>query len=149
MNSDGFGDACSLGSIWLQQRGLGTNLADGGFGQFEWACIMAILFQGSGVSEKALLSKRYDSYQLFKATLQYLATTDFLTNPVVFSCDESVSSDQNHPMFFDGKRGLNVLFKMTKWSYHMVNFELENMYPIITDDPPVAARGEHNPTEFK
>lgn len=122
--SDAFGDACSLGSIWLQNRGLGTDLADGGFGQFEWACIIAILLRGGGVGGRPILSKGLDSYQLFKATLQYLAATDLTLNPFIVHSNDSELSDYKRPLFFDGERGLNILFKMTPWSYEMVKLEL-------------------------
>lgn len=118
-----FRDACVLGSIWLQQRGFGTDLADGGFGQFEWACVMAILLRGGGLKGKPVLSKGYDYYQLFKATLQYLAITDLMLNPLIFCSDHLDLGARKGPLFFDGIRGLNVLFKMTSWSYNMVVFK--------------------------
>ena len=122
--SDAFRAACSLGSIWLHERGLGTDLADGGFGQFEWACIVAILLRGGGMRGLPILSKGLDSYQLFKATLQYLAATDLILNPFIIHSDDSELSNYKEPLFFDGKRGLNILFKMTPWSYKTVKLEL-------------------------
>lgn len=125
--SNAFGDACSLGSIWLQQRGIGTGLADGGFGQFEWACIIAVLLQGGGVGGKPVLSKGFNSYQLFKATLKYLAATDLTVNPFLHS-DDIELGDHSYPFFFDLERSLNILFKMTPWSYKMVLLKLRMVH---------------------
>lgn len=118
-----FRDACVLGSIWLQQRGFGTDLADGGFGQFEWACVTAILSRGGGAKGNPVLSKDYNYYQLFKATLQYLAITDLMRDPLIVCSDHLDLGAHKHPLFFDGERGLNVLFKMTAWSYNTVIFK--------------------------
>lgn len=118
MQSDGFSDACQLGSVWLRQRGLGPE-----FGPFEWACTMALLMQGGGTKGKPILSRGYDSYQLFKATLQYLSLRDMVASPVFVHSDNITLIDHEGPMLFDGKRGMNVLFKMTPWSYATVKHE--------------------------
>lgn len=123
MYFDSFRDACVLGSIWLQQRGFGADLADGGIGQFEWACVTAILLRGGGLNGNPVLSRGYNYYQLFKATLQYLAITDLILNPLIIYSDYLHLDAHKCPLFFDGKRGLNVLFKMTAWSYNTVVFE--------------------------
>lgn len=117
---DSFRDACVLGSVWLQQRGFGTDLTDGGFGQFEWACVTAILLRTGGLKGKPVLSKSCNYYQLFKATLQYLAITDLMLDPLIVYSDHLDLGARKCPLFFDGKRGLNVLFKMTVWSYNTV-----------------------------
>lgn len=117
---DSFRDACVLGSVWLQQRGFGTDLTDGGFGQFEWACVTAILLRTGGLKGKPALSKSCNNYQLFKATLQYLAITDLMLDPLIVYSDHLDLGARKCPLFFDGKRGLNVLFKMTVWSYNTV-----------------------------
>ena len=114
-------DACLLGRIWLQQRGFGTGLAAGGFGHFELAATTAVLLQGGGAKGKPLLSTGYSSYQLFKATLQFLATRDLMQSPLLFQCNHDIQSDPDTPLFFDGPRGLNIFFKMTQWSYAMVS----------------------------
>jgi U3 small nucleolar RNA-associated protein 22 len=38
--ADDFRDACILGRVWLKQRGLGSRVRKGGFGNFEWATLM-------------------------------------------------------------------------------------------------------------
>lgn len=121
--SSSFGEACSLGSIWLQQRGFGASLANGGFGQFEWACMIAVLLRGGSPKGLPILSKGYNNYQLFKATLQYLAATDLIANPFLVDSDEISVKNNKCPLFFDGKRGLNILFKMSRWAYEKVFLE--------------------------
>lgn len=118
---DGYKDACLLGRLWLQQRGLGTGLAGGGFGHFEFAATMAVLLQGGGTNGKPVLSTGYSSYQLFKATLQFLAARDLVQSPLLFQCNHDIQFNPDTPLFFDGPRGLNVFFKMTQWSYAMVS----------------------------
>lgn len=120
VTSGAFRDACLLGSIWLRQRGFRTHLAGGGFGQFEWACTIALLFQKIDRKEKPVLSKSYNSFQLFKATLQFLAAKDLILDPLIIHFNDMSLVQQKTPMFFDGVRGLNILFKMTAWSYNLV-----------------------------
>lgn len=117
--SDAFRDACMLGAVWLRQRGIGSSIRKGGFGQFEWASIISLLMRG-GRADGPVLSTGYSSYQLFKATLQFLATTDMITSPFLLSSANLKLGRTDRPVFFDGSRGLNLLFKMSPWSYKMV-----------------------------
>lgn len=82
---------------------------------------MAVLLQGGGAIGKPVLSTGYSSYQLFKATLQFLAARDLVQSPLLFQSNYDIQSKSDTPLLFDGPRGLNVLFKMTQWSYAMVN----------------------------
>ena len=116
-HTGGFKNACILGRIWLRQRGFGGAIPTGGFGHFEWATLSALLLQGGGPRGQSVLSPAYSSYQLFKAVIQYLSTTDFITNPVLFQAPEVSVPSANIPIFYDGPRGHNILFKMTPWSY--------------------------------
>ncbi|KAI9707269.1 MAG: hypothetical protein M1836_000229 [Candelina mexicana] len=120
-----FREACILGRIWLQQRGIGRCLAEGGFGHFEWAVVSALLLRGGGPKGHNVLSHGYSSYQLFKATLQFLASRDLITEPLILKADHIRIPSADIPMFFDGGRGMNVLFKMTPWSYRLVNSSWE------------------------
>ncbi len=81
---------------------------------------MALLLRWGGLKGQPILFNGYSSYQLFKATLQYLATNDLVLKPFIIDSDHTVVGNNNYPLFFDGKRGLNVLFKMTVWSYNTV-----------------------------
>ena len=109
-----------LGSIWLRQRGLGASVKQGGFGQFEWAAITSMLFAAGAANDRPVLSSGYDYYQLFKAVLQYLAATDLIEKPMLFGSGELPVSGSDVPIIYDSVRGLNILFKMTSWSYKMV-----------------------------
>ena len=128
LQSDGFSDACCLGSVWLRQRGLGRD-----FGQFEWASTMALLMQGGGPKGKPALLRGYDGYQLFKATLQYLSLQDLVANPVFVHFDNITLVDHDRPMLFDGKRGINILFKMTPWSYATLKHEAGITLKLLKD----------------
>ena len=114
--SDAYRDACVLGRIWLRQRGFGGEICKGGFGNFEWAAMMALLLQPN--LGPAPLSLGYSSYQLFKAALQFLANKDLMKTPYLFQAS-NITSPKNVPcpLLFDGPRNLNLLFKMTPWSY--------------------------------
>lgn len=118
--SDAFREACMLGAVWLRQRGIGSSIKKGGFGQFEWASVISMLMRGGGRTGRPVLSAGYSNYQLFKATLQFLATTDLITSPIIISSANFKLDHTDHPVFFDGSRGLNLLFKMSPWSYRMV-----------------------------
>ena len=122
--SDAFGDACLLGNIWLRQRGFGATLTKGGFGHFEWACIIALLMQSGGAKGRPILSSGYSSYQLFKAVLQFLSTRDLILEPLFIQSNGLTMEDKTKPILFDGTRGHNILFKMTPWSYKMVCSEI-------------------------
>jgi len=133
LQSDAFTDACVLGSVWLRQRGLGTGLSNGGFGSFEWSCTVALLMQGGGLKGKPVLSRGYNSYQLFKATLQYISTKDLIASPVFVHSDGTSAIIKNEPALFDGGRGMNVLFKMTPWSYAMLRHEACHTLKLLSD----------------
>ncbi|PYI10490.1 Nrap protein [Aspergillus sclerotiicarbonarius CBS 121057] len=120
-NCESFRDACILGRTWLRQRGLSSSLYSGGFGGFEWTVLMSLLFEGGGPNGKPVLLKSYSSYQLFKATLQFLAGRD-LTSPLLFSATDIPFHD-GVPVLYDGKRGLNVLYKVAPWSYAFLRRE--------------------------
>ncbi|RAQ44003.1 pre-rRNA processing protein Utp22 [Aspergillus flavus] len=118
---DSFRDACILGRIWLRQRGFGSSFQQGGFGGFEWTVLMSLLFEGGGFNGKPILLKSYSSYQLFKGTIQFLAGRNLLTPLLLFASD--ISSPTGTPMVYDGKRGLNILYKMSPWSYSLLRHE--------------------------
>ncbi|KAL9129737.1 MAG: hypothetical protein Q9217_001895 [Psora testacea] len=128
-----FSDACILGSVWLRQRGFGTGLASGGFGPFEWACTMALLMQFDERNGRSVLSNGHSSYQMFKATLQYLSTTDLVQKPAVVKSDHNYFTKSNEPTLFDGARGLNILFKMTIWSYNALRQEANTTLKLLGD----------------
>ncbi|GKZ29680.1 hypothetical protein AbraIFM66950_006082 [Aspergillus brasiliensis] len=130
-NCESFKDACILGRTWLRQRGLSSSPYKGGFGGFEWTALMALLFEGGGPNGKPVLLKSYSSYQLFKATLQFIAGRD-LTIPLLFSATE-ISSPDGVPVLYDGKRGLNVLYKMAPWSYTFLRREANTTVRMLNE----------------
>lgn len=116
-----FKDAYILGRVWLRQRGLGGDISKGGFGHFEWAILIAFLLKGGGSKGHPIVSPGYSNYQMFKAIIQFLATRDLVASPLIFNAGEEVRiKDSKLPVLFDGSNGLNILFKMTPWSYKLV-----------------------------
>ncbi|KAI5919746.1 nrap protein [Camillea tinctor] len=134
---ESFRDACILGRTWLSQRGFGGDLAQGGFGQFEWAILMALLLQGGGRKGEAVLSPALHSTQLFKATLQYLVSTNFHKKPRALG-GRLVDIDtvlQSGPILYDSIRGINILFKMTPWSAASLMQQAVWSLAAINDNP--------------
>ncbi|KAI5283380.1 hypothetical protein KEM54_002173, partial [Ascosphaera aggregata] len=118
---------------WLKQRGFGSALSCGGFGNFEWAALTALFMEGGGLNGKPLLSPSYSSYQIFKTMVQFLASRD-LTKPLQISSPEKVSlPSSNLPVLFDGKRGLNILHKMSPWSYISLRHEARLTQRMLND----------------
>lgn len=81
---------------------------------------MALLLGKDDCKRKPVFPKGYNSYQLFKATLQFIAASNLCLEPLITGSESLEPVDQKGPVFFDGARGLNILFKMTEWSYRMV-----------------------------
>ncbi|KAK3618778.1 U3 snoRNP protein [Elasticomyces elasticus] len=130
---DGFRDACLLGGTWLRQRGFGGRLSAGGFGNFEWATLVALLLQGGGPSGKPILSEGYSSYQLFKATLQVLAMKDLAKSALVIGAGEAASIGDGLPMLWDAARTHNVLYKVTPWAYRQLRQDARTSLAMLGD----------------
>jgi U3 small nucleolar RNA-associated protein 22 len=132
--AEAFRDACILGRIWLKQRGLGGHMRKGGFGNFEWSALMALLLQpNAGIGAQAL-SPGYSSYQLFKATLQFLVRHDLSKKPFIFQASNiTIPKAETAPVIFDGPRGQNILFKMTQWSYSRLRLEAKATVDMLSD----------------
>ncbi|KAI0157085.1 Nrap protein [Hypoxylon sp. FL1284] len=132
-----FRDACILGRIWLQQRGFGSSLHSGGFGHFEWAALMALLLQGGGRKGEAVLSPSLHSTQLFKATLQYMATANLQKKPRVIGSDppDVDTLRQSMPILYDTARGTNILYKMTPWSINLLTEQAKWSLSAINNSP--------------
>ncbi|KAM7204276.1 Nrap protein [Naviculisporaceae sp. PSN 640] len=112
-----FKNACILGRVWLQQRGFGSEVSEGGFGHFEWSLLLALLLQG-GDGKGTTLSSSLSSTQLFKATIQFLSVTNFAEKPCVLGSGklDLENAANAGPVLFDSKQELNVAFKMSPWS---------------------------------
>lgn len=114
-----FSNASIVGRIWLRQRGFGGSISKGGFGPFEWAILMAFLLKTGGAKGQPYLMAGYSEYQMFKATLQFIATRNLSAKPLVVNgTDETVEAAG--PGVVDAEYGVNVLFKMMPWSYNAV-----------------------------
>ncbi|KAK5125125.1 hypothetical protein LTR85_000801 [Meristemomyces frigidus] len=133
--SSAFRDACLLGSTWLRQRGFDSNLAVGGFGNFEWSALIALLLQGGGPNGKPLLNEGYSSYQLFKAALQTLAMRDMSKQALVVgqAAGDAKPVPSNGPMVWDGPRGHNILYKVTPWAYSQLRQEAKTTITTLGD----------------
>ena len=120
----GFQGASTLLTLWLRQRGFGSDLSRGGFGAFESSLIMALLLQTRGQRRQSIFKKGFDHNQLFKAFIFLLRTRDLVRSPMILDGEQlGTGTDQalvDTPIFLDGKRGLNLLFKMSPWSYKQV-----------------------------
>ncbi|ORY15876.1 Nrap protein [Clohesyomyces aquaticus] len=128
-----FKDACILGRVWLRQRGFGSSVTKGGFGNFEWAAITAILLQANPEDGVPPLSLGYSSYQLFKATLQFIATRDLSKFPYASQSRDVPLPKDASPTFFDGPRNMNILFKWSPWSYSRLMSEAQKTVDMLGD----------------
>ena len=132
---EAFKDACLLGRVWLRQRGLSSQTGHGGFGNFEFATLMAVLLQTGGGSGMPALSSGYSSYQLFKATMQYLAAKNLVKQPAFLQAGTTAFASENgQPIFFDGPRSMNILYKMTASSYRHVRIEARTTLQMLSDN---------------
>ena len=120
--SPGFADACILGSIWLRQRRFGSSTSQGGFGQFEWACMLATLLLGDG-KETPRISGSAPSSRLFKAMINFIADRDLLSDWWDAGALASNVESTNVPIFMDADSGINLLFKTSSWSYKLIRHE--------------------------
>lgn len=129
-----FGDACRLGRTWLAQRGFGSSFSSGGFGNFEWSVLIALLLDGGGSNGKPVLSPSYSAQQIFKAAVQYLTTRNLVAKPLITKGTVSPSlAKTDCPIVFDGKRGMNVLYKMSPWSYEMLRHQASVTFKMLND----------------
>lgn len=145
-----FVDACLLGRVWLQQRGFGSSLARGGFGAFEFATLVALLLQtgskkrpssasASNKKSSSILSPSLSSTQIFKAVVQFLASTDFRTKPRMLggqTVDTGLDSiKEGTPVLFDaGSRQLNIAYKMSAWSAGLLRQHAKRTHDLLKDD---------------
>ncbi|KAH9830705.1 U3 small nucleolar RNA-associated protein 22, partial [Teratosphaeria destructans] len=130
---EAFKDACLLGNTWLRQRGFGSSISTGGFGNFEWSALMASLLQGGGPNGKPMLSAGYSSYQLFKATLQVLAMKDLSKQSLVIGSGKTTPTGDGTPLLWDGSRGHSLLYKVMPWSYQHLRQEARTTLTMLGD----------------
>ncbi|KAI8815755.1 Nrap protein [Fimicolochytrium jonesii] len=83
----GFREASILAKVWLAQRGFSGNTSKAGFNGFLFSMIMGYLLRTNDKNGNRLLGNNFSSYQLFKVTIAYIATHDFLAEPVFMTPD--------------------------------------------------------------
>ncbi|KAL8771757.1 MAG: hypothetical protein Q9209_002948 [Squamulea sp. 1 TL-2023] len=105
----------------------------GGFGQFEWATLISLLMRDGGRTGRPILSIGHSSYQLFKAILQFLSSTDLISTPMLVQTNNFKLTHSENPILFDGSRGLNILYKMSRWSYRLLRDEAQNSLKALKD----------------
>ncbi|KAK1819029.1 U3 snoRNP protein [Friedmanniomyces endolithicus] len=130
---DAFRDACLLGATWLRQRGHSGRISEGGFGNFEWSTVTALLLQGGGPNDKPMLSEGYSSYQLFKATLQVLAMRNLSRSALVLGNADTKPTGDGTPMLWDASRAHNVLYKVTPWAYAQLRQDARTSLAMLGD----------------
>ncbi|EXJ73280.1 uncharacterized protein A1O5_03040 [Cladophialophora psammophila CBS 110553] len=114
--SPSFDEACRIGQLWLRQRGFSSSVRFGGFGFLEWTLACALLTRGGGHRGHPLFSKQYSSVQFFKAMLQILGGRD-LQEPMLLNSAKFDLPRSELPVLYDGETGVNILYKMSPWSY--------------------------------
>ncbi|KIY02801.1 uncharacterized protein Z520_01266 [Fonsecaea multimorphosa CBS 102226] len=114
--SPSFDEACRIGQLWLRQRGFSSSARSGGFGFLEWTVVCALLTRTGGHRGHPLFSKQYSSIQFFKAMLQILGGRD-LQEPMLLNGANFELPRSDVPVLYDGETGVNILYKMSPWSY--------------------------------
>jgi U3 small nucleolar RNA-associated protein 22 len=139
-----FKNTCILGRIWLQQRGFGGDISQGGFGHFEWAVLLALLLQGGESKGHAALPSSLSNTQLFKAVVQFLSVTNFAEKPCVFGQGnpDLESHSGTIPILYDSARQLNLAFKMGPWSAALLHRHAKWTRSLLSD----STADQFNPT---
>lgn len=132
--SAGFKESCILGRVWLRQRGLGSSVETGGFGHFEWAALTAILLKSGGLKGRPVLSSGYNSYQMFKAVLQFLSGNNLVAKPLVCGATEIEIQKSGLPILYDSQHEQNLLYKMSPWSYGLLREEARTSLNMLNDE---------------
>lgn len=97
---------------------------------------MAAMLSGGGPGGKPILSGGYSSYQLLKATLQLLAIKDLSRQPFMIGSANASSIptlQDGSPVVWDEERQHNVLYKMTPWSYKMLQSAAKTTLSMLAD----------------
>jgi U3 small nucleolar RNA-associated protein 22 len=89
--------------------------------------------KGGGPKGHSILSLGYSSYQTFKAVVQFLWTADLASKPVFYEASDISASKSDIPVFYDGPRGQNLLYKMTPWSYAVLRDEAKTSLDMLND----------------
>ena len=136
----GFKDACKLGSVWLRQRAFDSALSKGGFGTYEWSILLAKRLLGAADMKAPAIPSTLDALQLFKAMLQWLAFHDFGRPPTELLPQRSPLISAS-PLLFCSVLNLNLLYRMTAWSYGQLKSDARSSIRALNHDPSGAFAG--------
>jgi len=95
--------------------------------------LTALLLRGGGPKGHKVLSPGYSSYQMFKAVIQFLATSNLVNKPQVYEKLDLALEKSDVPIFYDGLRGQNILYKMTAWSYELLQQEARTSVAMLNE----------------
>ena len=70
---------------------------------------------------------------MFKAVVKFLSTVDLASKPMAYDASDFAPLKSDFPMFYDGPRGQNILFKMTPWSYRLLREEATTSVEMLND----------------
>ena len=120
-----FGRTRVLVGVWLRQRGLQSSFAGGGFGRLEAEILLASLMRSSIKTPSKGPPPRLEGLgeaQLFTALIQFLASTDLCSVPIVINASGETPGRKEGPgpAYYDESFGFNLLFKMSQSSYENV-----------------------------
>ncbi|RKP33714.1 Nrap protein [Dimargaris cristalligena] len=114
--SSHFSDACALAKVWLSQQGYRSdNETAHQFNGFVWSMLLAYLLKAGGSKNSRVLSNQMTGYQLFRGTLNFLATHDFADQPLIFRKDVQAQLNDHQAvaaapyLFLDPTGKLNLL----------------------------------------
>ncbi|OZJ05685.1 hypothetical protein BZG36_01432 [Bifiguratus adelaidae] len=137
----GFVDACLMGRVWLHQRGLDEIDHDAGRGLngFLWSMVMAYLLSGN-VRGGRKLAAGFSSYQLFRGTMDFLATFDFEKDGLMIS-NEAPEADFALQKFketsdivvVDASGKVNLAAHLTKSAFAQVQHEAKLAMQYLSD----------------
>lgn len=143
-----FKQAAILGKLWLAQRGFSSHMscskALGGFGNFEFAALMAALLNGGGLNGNRILLHGFSSYQLFKGVIKFLATMDLCSKGHLqfysdYKFDSNVPTSKyveegfETPTIFDKTTKLNILSKVSLNSYRLLKLYAQETLQMLND----------------
>jgi hypothetical protein len=114
-------EASILGRLWLSSRGLGSSIYNGGFGGFEWQCLLLFLVENRCVSGDTVMSHRCSAFELFKGCLQYLADLDIIEYDDFLESGNAISMLGEHCETFGLHSHGDVFFKVSKHSIKLVS----------------------------
>ncbi|RDA93387.1 hypothetical protein CP533_1962 [Ophiocordyceps camponoti-saundersi (nom. inval.)] len=133
-----FADACILGRIWLQQRGFGGAISQGGFGHFQWSAVLALLLGTGDGNSQASLSTSLSCTELFKAMMQFLSAAELSSKAVTLGGSAAQKNNKSirepGPVLFDPIRELNIAFYMTPWSAKLLQQYAKSTADLLSDD---------------